>query len=203
MTSLAQFKVSKIAAKNFNLLSAWFIHSWATRSCNGKLSKVIISSLTSRARKGKKLQRPNVLTLSIKNTASASFLAMLFYYSAAFGQGKLLDLYVCKDEASADACKKGCKIKKNVKRSYKANKEERSVVEVNYNDKANTSTRLQSNCMVFDERNWDCSYDSSGNYNPKKKFKMANGVVTKNELVKDTSTSGDVYLNTSYCAKTN
>jgi hypothetical protein len=109
---------------------------------------------------------------------------------------------VCKDEASADACKKGCKIKKNVKRSYTANKEERSVVEVNYNDGANTSMRLQSNCMVFDEKNWDCSYDSNGNYNPKKKFKMANGVVTKSELVKDTSTSGDVYLNTSYCAKT-
>ena len=201
MTSLAQVKVSKIAARNFNLLSAWFIHSWAIRSCNGELSTVI-SSLTSRARKGKKLKRPNVLILSIKNTTPAIFLAMVVYCSAAFGQGKLLDLYVCKDEASADACKKGCKIKKNVKRSYKANKEERSVVEVNYNDKANTSTRLQSNCMVFDERNWDCSYDSNGNYNPKKKFKMANGIVTKSELVKDTSTSGDVYLNASYCAKT-
>ena len=148
------------------------------------------------------MKNPNQLGLSIKNTASAIVLAMLVYCSVAFGQGKLLDLYVCKDEASADACKKGCKIKKNAKRSYEANKEERSVVEVNYNDKTNTSTRLQNNCMVFDERNWDCSYDSSGNYNPKKKFKMANGVVTKNELVKDTSTSGDVYLNTSYCAKT-
>jgi hypothetical protein len=149
-----------------------------------------------------RLKNLNQLSFSIKNTTSAIFLAMLVYCSAAFAQGKLLDLYVCKDEASADACKKGCKIKKNVKRSYKANKEERSVVEVNYNDKANTSTRSQSNCMVFDERNWDCSYDSGGSYNPKKKFKMANGVVTKNELVKDTSTSGDVYLNTSYCAKT-
>jgi len=148
------------------------------------------------------LSGANVLSLIIKNTTSAIFLSMLVYCSAAFGQEKLLDLYVCKDEASADVCKKGCKIKKNVKRSYKANKEERSVVEVNYNDKSNISKRLQSNCMVFDERNWDCSYDSNGNYNPKKKFKMANGVVTKSELVKDTSTSGDVYLNTSYCAKT-
>jgi len=148
------------------------------------------------------LKNPNQLSLSNKNTTSAIILATLVYCSAAFGQGKLLDLYVCKDEASADACKKGCKIKKNVKRSYMANKEERSVVEVNYNDGANTSMRLQSNCMVFDEKNWDCSYDSNGNYNPKKKFKMANGVVTKSELVKDTSTSGDVYLNTSYCTKT-
>ena len=147
------------------------------------------------------MKNPTPLSLSIKNTTSAIILATLVYCSAAFGHGKLLDLWVCKDEASADACKKGCKIKKNVKRSYKANKEERSVVEVNYNDRANTSTRLLSNCMVFDERNWDCSYDSNGNYNPKKKFKMANGVVTKSELVKDTSTSGDVYLNTSYCAK--
>ena len=130
------------------------------------------------------MKNPNQVSLRIKNTISAIFLAMLLYCSAAFGQGKLLDLYVCKDEESADACKKGCKIKKNVKRSYKANKEERSVVEVNYNDKAHTSTKLQSNCMVFDERNWDCSYDSGGNYNPKKKFKMANGVVTKNELGK-------------------
>jgi hypothetical protein len=148
------------------------------------------------------LSGANVLSLIIKNTTSAIFLSMLVYCSAAFGQEKLLDLYVCKDEASADACKKGCKIKKNVKRSYKANKEERSVVEVNYNDKSNISKRLQSNCMVFDERNWDCSYDSNGNYNPKKKFKMANGVVIRSELVKDTSTSGDVYLNTLYCAKT-
>ena len=145
----------------------------------------------------------NQLSLSVKSTVSAIFLAMLVYCSAVFGQGKLLDVYVCKDEASADVCNKGCKIKKNAKRSYKANKEDKSVVEVNYNDKSSTSTRLQTNCMIFDERNWDCSYDSNGNYNPKKKFKMANGVVTKNELVKDTSTSGDVYLNTSFCAKTN
>jgi len=31
---------------------------------------------------------------------------MLVYCSAAFGQGKLLDVYVCKDEASADVCNK-------------------------------------------------------------------------------------------------
>jgi len=148
------------------------------------------------------LKNPNQLSSGIKNTTSAIFLAMLVYCSVALGQGTLLDLYVCKNEASAEACKKGCKIKKNEKRSYKANKEERSVVEVNYNGKTNTATKLQSNCMVFDERNWDCSFDSNGNYNPKKKFKMANGIVTKSELVKDTSTSGDVYLNTSYCAKT-
>jgi len=149
------------------------------------------------------LNNPNQLNLIIKNATSTICLAMLVYCSAAFGQGNLLHLYVCKDEASADGCNKGCKIKKNVKRSYKANKEEKSVVEVNYNEKLNASTRLQTNCMIFDERNWDCSYDSTGKYNAKKKFKMANGVVTKNELVKDTSTSGDVYLNTSYCAKMN
>ena len=149
------------------------------------------------------MKKPNELSLNIKSTTSTIFLAAFLFCSTAFGKEKLLNVYICKDEASAEACDKGCKLKKNTKISYKANKEKKSVVEVNHGEKSNTSTRLQNNCMIFDEKNWDCSFDSTGNYNPKKKFKMTNGVVRKNELVKDTSTSGDVYLNASFCAKIN
>lgn len=149
------------------------------------------------------MKKPNQLGSSVNKVTAAIFLATLAFSSTAFAQGKLLDVYICKDEASAEACSKGCKLKKNTKRSYKINKQGGTVLEVTHNEKEHTSTRSQSNCMIFDERNWDCSYDSTGNYNSKKKLKMTNGVVIKSELVKDTSISGDVYLNASFCAKLN
>jgi hypothetical protein len=150
------------------------------------------------------MKKTNERNSSRKISAAAILLASLVFCSVANGQEKLLDFYICKDELSANRCQRDCEKSKEEKRSFKTNKDEKAVLEVDYKGQDKVASRVWKSCVIFDEQNWDCSsyvIDHTPGYNVNKKFKMINGVFTKYEEWQERNVMFEKWSKQSYCAK--
>ena len=151
------------------------------------------------------MKKPNERNSGRKNSAAATALVCIAFCSVVNGQERLLDFYICKDELSANKCQKECEKSKEEKRSYKTNKEEKAVLEVDYKGQDKVASRVWKSCVIFDEQNWDCSSYIidyyPGVYNLNRKFKMVGGVFTKYEEWQERHVMHDKWEKVSYCAK--
>ena len=90
-----------------------------------------------------------------------------------------LDAYDCDSSTSVSVCKGKCKLKDDIKLSFKTNKEDRKVMMIVYerDTKKTTGSIVIDNCTVFDDKNWSCSSTSDGKKNAYLSTdKMTNGI---------------------------
>ena len=98
--------------------------------------------------------------------------------SIAIGQERLLDTYQCPSALAAGTCSKNCERIGDSKKSFRVNKEEKAIQEIDYVGKnIQISSRVWKNCIIFDEKNWDCSKEEGDKktYDVRHFVKMTNG----------------------------
>jgi hypothetical protein len=89
-----------------------------------------------------------------KITAFLMLLTLALISCKQLEKEKIYTTYKCPDGKipSCEDC-----IKQSTQMTFLLNKEEKSVMGKSYIDGKNTFTFTRKNCVIFDERNWDCS----------------------------------------------
>lgn len=89
---------------------------------------------------------------------------------------KHMEIFRCEEKgSSADSCEH-CKIDKKFNLQFLVSKENSSVMQIFFYDGLQTGSITHKNCTIFNDKNWDCSQDSS--HNPRSVLKMSNGKLT-------------------------
>jgi hypothetical protein len=96
-----------------------------------------------------------VLNLVLHYKAFIGLLGFLGLISCS--RNEQLVQYDCKDWSSAESCGSGCVAKPTYKYSFLVNKEERSVLLVGYVDGKQAVSGVYKDCVIFNDRHWDCS----------------------------------------------
>ena len=82
-------------------------------------------------------------------------------------------IYRCEEkDSSANTCEH-CKLDKQFKFQFVVSKESNSVMEIVFFDGLQTGSITHKNCIIFNDKNWDCSENFSNN--PRTVVKMSNG----------------------------
>ena len=84
-----------------------------------------------------------------------------FFLLASNAAEKSLTVYDCQGEWDVSSCGGSCKPRHSrAQTKFKVNKEERAVLEVAYVDGRQTKSTTLQNCVIFDDKNWDCTSES-------------------------------------------
>ena len=70
-----------------------------------------------------------------------------------------LSVHYCAEKTNAISCDMGCVISTGIKYSFLINSDQRSVMQTLYEDGEQRGSLIHNKCIIFDERNWDCSSD--------------------------------------------
>ena len=85
-------------------------------------------------------------------------------------------IYRCEEkDSSANTCEH-CKLDKEFRNQFEVSKESSSVMQIFFFDGLQKGSITHKNCIIFNDKNWDCSEDFSNN--PRVVFKMSNGKLT-------------------------
>ena len=92
-------------------------------------------------------------------TKTPIMVALMFSWSISSSAEKILDVYDCKYEEAVSACGQFCESRQGSKKKFRINKEERAVLHVSYLNGKQSSSDTMRKCIIFDEQNWDCSWE--------------------------------------------
>ena len=100
-----------------------------------------------------------------------------------------LDIFSCEYLHAARSCDSSCVLQKDMKQSIVVNASEKSVMQIVFFEGRQTGAITYKDCIVFNERNWDCSSvtDFPHVYVSKHNM-MANGTWSSYEEIRDKKT---------------
>lgn len=103
------------------------------------------------------------------------FLFCLVFLLVGCDSENRMTIYRCEDGDYADSCEH-CKIDKEFKFQFLVSKESSSVMQIFFFEDLQSGSTTHKNCIIFNDKNWDCSDDYTNN--PRKVLKMSNGKIT-------------------------
>ena len=118
-----------------------------------------------------------------------------FLFSVLIGcEEKKYNLYSCEGGSFSEQCSQQCKIKKDFESQFLIDKSSNSISEIIFYKGKKSGSITTKNCIIFDEKNWDCSSENI-DVSTKKTTKMANGIYS------DYTTYGSKTSDEGICAK--